>query len=103
MAGASETQREVIDNLRLDVGVIKSQMGEVRELQKTMSVKMDGFTFAKQTEVDKLVSVAERVENRITILEQKIRPIEKIYYLILGAIVTGIIGLGFFLIQKAVG
>lgn len=101
MVKASETQRDVIDNLRLDVGIIKNQMSEVRELQKTMSSSIAGFSYAKQVDVEGLSIVAKSVDTRLTILEQKIKPIEKIYYLVLGALVTGIIGLGFFLLQKA--
>ena len=97
-----ESQREVIDGLRVDVAVIKDQMIGLRDSNKTILQKVEGFTFAKQSEVEKLAAIATVVDNRLTILEQKIKPIEKIYYLVLGTLVTGIIGLGFFLIQKAV-
>lgn len=98
----TESQREVIDNLRLDVGIIKDQMIGLRESNKAILSKVENFTYAKQSDVEKLATVAEKVETRITILEQKMKPIEKIYYLILGTLITGIIGLGFFLIQKAI-
>lgn len=103
VAKNTETQREVIDNLRIDVGVIKSQMGEVRELQKSMTAQMGSFTFAKQVDVDKQGASLEVLENKVTVLQQKLKPIEKIYYLISGALVTGIIGTGFYLLQKALG
>lgn len=93
MVNSPQTQKELID----------FKFGEVFKRLDRIESKVDGFTFAKQGEVDKLALTATTVENRITILEQKLKPIEKIYYLILGAIVTGIIGLGFFLIQKAIG
>lgn len=101
MSEANPTQREVIDNLRIDVGIIKDQMGGLRESNKTIITKMDGFTFAKQTQVDGIILTVEKIENRTTILEQRIKPVEKIYYLVLGTLVTGIIGLGFWLLQKA--
>lgn len=83
--------------------LIEYRFNEIDKKLNRIEQKMDGYTFAKQTDVDRLANVAESVESRLTILEQKLKPIEKIYYLVLGALVTGIIGLGFFLLQKALG
>lgn len=87
------TQKEFI-NYRFD---------EMEKKLNRIEQKMDNYSFAKQADVEKLADIAEKVESRITILEQKLKPIEKIYYLVLGALVTGIIGTAFFLLQKALG
>lgn len=90
-AKANQTSKEFIDY----------RFNELDKKLIRIESKMDSYTFAKQADVDRLAVVAETVETRLTIMEQKIKPIEKIYYLVLGTLVTGIIGLGFFLLQKA--
>lgn len=81
---------------------IEYRFSEIDKKLDRIEKKMDEFSYAKQSDVEKLAGIAEKVETRITVLEQKMKPIEKIYYLVLGTLVTGIIGLGFFLIQKAI-
>lgn len=81
---------------------IEYRFGEIDKKLDRIEKKMDGYSYAKQSDVEKLAGVAEKVETRLTILEQKMKPMEKIYYLVLASLVTGIIGLGFFLIQKAI-
>lgn len=89
---SNQTQKEFIDY----------RFNEMDKKLTRIEQKMDGYTYAKQADVDKLAGVAETVETRLTVLEQKLKPIEKIYYLVFGAIVTGIISLGFYLLQKAI-
>ena len=80
---------------------IEYRFGEIDKKLDRIEKKMDSYTYAKQGDVDALDAVAKDVEKRLNTVEQKIKPIEKIYYLVLGTFTTGIIGLAFFLLQKA--
>lgn len=97
-----ETQRQVIDTLRIDVGIIKNQMSSLQDSNKKIIDKMDSFQFAKQSDVAIIETKLAKIENRTTVLEQKMKPIEKVYWLVLGGFVAGIIALLFWLIQRGV-
>lgn len=92
VAKTSQTSKEFIDY----------RFNEMDKKLTRIEQKMDNFTYAKDTDLQKVALVTENVDNRLTILEQKMKPIEKIYYLISGALATGIVGTAFYVLQRMI-
>lgn len=55
MSEINQTQREAINQLQVDVAVIKSQMPEVKSTLFSISTKMDNFAYTKQGDFDAFV------------------------------------------------
>lgn len=86
---ANSTQRDVINQLQVDVGIIKSQMGEFKVLQQSMSNKMDGFAFVKQSDYEDFKK--EVRETYAT--KEEVKPMKTLFWAIVTASAVAIVGI----------
>lgn len=90
------SQREVIGQLQIDVAVIKTTMNEVRVLQRSMSGKIDGFSYVKQADFDDFRVYADKTYAT----KDEVSPLKKFSYGFVGAFGIGGISFIFWLLER---
>lgn len=88
MASPANSQRDTINMLQVDVGIIKSQMAEMKAITQGMSTKMDGFAFVRQMDFEEF-----KKEARETYATQdEVKPIKTLFWAIITASAVTAIG-----------
>lgn len=84
----NNSQRENINQLQVDVGIIKSQMVEMKAITQAMSTKMDSFAFVKQIDFEEFKK--EIRETYAT--KEEFKPIKTLFWAIITSSAVAVIG-----------
>lgn len=84
-----------LTDLKVSVGVIESQVNDMKKQSDRIEAKIDRIKYVTKEEFDEHNKEAK--ETYVT--KEEIKPMKTLFWTIIGSLITGVIGLGFLLLQ----
>lgn len=81
------TQTE-INSLNVDVGIIKSQMNDMKRQNDRIEKKIDGMTYASQNDLDEF----KREVKETYVTKESFDPVKRLVYGTVGLILIAVVG-----------